>query len=90
VRGSRLHLITLVPVRPRRCGERRLLRTSLLPGASLRPTPLAFNPDTPRRLSTPTLLTPFDSAPTFARAERPSSVSCGRCTSGRTTRCTRS
>ena len=31
---------------------------------SLRP-PLAFNPDTPRRLSTP-LLTPFNSTPTFA------------------------
>ena len=42
---------TLVPIRPRRRGERRSLRT--LPGASLRP-PLAFNPDTPRPLSTPT------------------------------------
>jgi hypothetical protein len=41
---------TLVPIRPRRRGERRSLRT--LPGASLRPTP-AFNPR-PRRLSTPT------------------------------------
>jgi hypothetical protein len=41
---------TLVPIRPRRRGERRSLRT--FPGASLRP-PLAFNPDTPRRLSTP-------------------------------------
>ena len=42
--------ITLVPIRPRRRGERRSLRTfavvSLL-------TPLAFNPR-PRRLSTPT------------------------------------
>ena len=37
------HLITLVPVRPRRRGERRSLRTS--PGVSLRPSPLAsFNP----------------------------------------------
>ena len=36
------------------------------PGASLRPGSLAFNPYTPRRLSTP-LLTPFNSAPTFAR-----------------------
>ena len=41
---------TLVPIRPRWRGERRSLRT--LPSASLRP-PLAFNPDTPRRLSTP-------------------------------------
>jgi hypothetical protein len=40
---------TLVPIRPRRRGERRFLRT--FPGASLRP-PLAFNPR-PRRLSTP-------------------------------------
>ena len=51
---------TLVPIRPRRRGERRSLRT-LLPGVSLRPS-LAFNPDTPRRLSTP-LLTPFNSTP---------------------------
>ena len=42
---------TLVPIRPRSRGEHRSLRT--LPGASLRPSP-AFNPDTPRRLSTPT------------------------------------
>ena len=41
---------TLVPIRPRWRGERRSLRT--FPGASLRPS-LAFNPDTPRRLSTP-------------------------------------
>ena len=41
---------TLVPIRPRRRGERRSLRT--LPGASLRPGSLAFNPR-PRRLSTP-------------------------------------
>ena len=41
---------TLVPIRPRRRGERRSLRT--LPGVSLRP-PLAFNPRH-RRLSTPT------------------------------------
>ena len=45
--------LTLVPVRPRRRGERRSLRT-FNPGASLRPGSLAFNPDTPRRLSTPT------------------------------------
>ena len=42
--------LTLVPVRPRRRGERRSLRT--LPGDSLRPH-LAHNPR-PRRLSTPT------------------------------------
>jgi len=41
---------TLVPIRPRRRGERRSLRT--LPGVSLRPS-LAFNPRH-RRLSTPT------------------------------------
>ena len=41
---------TLVPIRPRRRGERRSLRT--FPGVSLRPH-LAFNPR-PRRLSTPT------------------------------------
>ena len=51
---------TLVPIRPRWRGERRSLRT--FPGASLRPGSLAFNPDTPRRLSTP-LLTPFNSRP---------------------------
>jgi GTPase SAR1 family protein len=39
----------LVPIRPRRRGERRFLRT--FPGASLRP-PQGFNPR-PRRLSTP-------------------------------------
>ena len=43
--------LTLVPVRPRRRGERRSLRT--LPGGSLRPGSLAHNPR-PRRLSTPT------------------------------------
>ena len=45
--------LTLVPIRPRSRGERRSLRTSL-PASSLRPSPLAFDPDTPRRLSTPT------------------------------------
>jgi hypothetical protein len=44
--------VTLVPIRPRSRGKRRSLRT-LLPGVSLRPH-LAFNPDTPRRLSTST------------------------------------
>ena len=41
---------TLVPIRPRRRGERRSLRT--FAGASLRPHLAAFNPR-PRRLSTP-------------------------------------
>ena len=59
--GQGASQLTLVPIRPRRRGERRSLRT--LPAASLRP-PLAFNPR-PRRLSTP-LLTPFNSTPTFA------------------------
>jgi hypothetical protein len=59
-RGSGAFYLTLVPIRPRRRGERRSLRT--FPGVSLRP-PLAFNPDTPRRLSTP-FLTPFNSTPT--------------------------
>ena len=44
--------LTLVPIRPRSRGERRSLRT-FPPGVSLR-SPRAFNPDTPRRLSTPT------------------------------------
>ena len=48
--------LTLVPVRPRRRGGRRSLRT--FPGVSLRPH-LAFNPR-PRRLST-LPLTPFNS-----------------------------
>ena len=56
-------LLALVPIRPRSRGERRSLRT-FSPVVSLRP-PLAFNPDTPRRLSTP-LLTPLNSTPTFA------------------------
>ena len=38
----RVLLLTLVPIRPRRRGERRSLRT--FPGVSLRPSPLAFNP----------------------------------------------
>ena len=45
-------LLTPVPVRPRRRGERRSLRRTF-PGASLRPGSLAHDPDTPRRLSTP-------------------------------------
>jgi hypothetical protein len=53
-------LLALVPIRPRRRGERRSLRT-LSPGSSLRPGSLAFEPR-PRRLSTP-FLTPFNSTP---------------------------
>ena len=53
---------TLVPIRPRSRGERRSLKT-FSPGVSLRPGSHAFNPDTPRRLSTP-LLTPMNSTPT--------------------------
>jgi len=52
----------LVPIRQRRRGERRSLRT-LLPGVSLRPGSLAFNARH-RRLSSP-LLTPTNSTPTF-------------------------
>jgi 1-phosphatidylinositol-4-phosphate 5-kinase len=58
---------TLVPIRPRSRGERRSLRT--LPGASLRPGSLAFNPDTPRRLSTPP--DAFELHPDIARMEWP-------------------
>ena len=65
-------MFTLVPIRPRSRGERRSLRT-LSPGVSLRPSPLAFNPDTPRRLSTP-LLTPLNSTPTFIRSYGPSTL----------------
>ena len=53
--------LTLVPIRPRSRGERRSLRTFF--PAHLSAHPLAFNPDTPRRLSTP-LLTPLNSTPT--------------------------
>ena len=62
--GVRRVLLTLVPIRPRWRYERRSLRT-FSPGASLRPGSLGFNPDAPRRLSTP-LLTPLNSTPTFA------------------------
>ena len=50
--GKGAFYLTLVPIRPRRRGERRSLRT--FPGASLRPGSLAFNPDTHRCRSTPT------------------------------------
>jgi hypothetical protein len=56
--GRRLYqarsITTLVPIRPRRRGERRSSRT-LLPGVSLRPSSLAFNP---RHTSTPFNSTP--------------------------------
>ena len=70
--GARCVLITPVPIRPRRRGERRSLRTFSPGGVSLRTSgSLAFNPDTPRRLSTP-LLTPFNSTPkTSSRSTRP-------------------
>jgi aminopeptidase N len=57
-------VLTLVPIRPRRRGERRSLRT--FPVVSLRPGSLAFNLR-PRRLSTP-LRTPFNSTPTGTRS----------------------
>jgi hypothetical protein len=75
-------IITLVPIRPRRRGERRFLRT--FAGASLRPGSLAFDPR-PRRLSTP-LLTPFDSAPT-TNASYGTTLSPRTCLSGRGPRC---
>ena len=68
-------IITPVPIRPRRRGERRSFRT--LPGASLRPGSLAFNPR-PRRLSTPPL-TSMNSTPTSSlRMERPSAARSSR------------
>eukprot|EP00982_Pelagococcus_subviridis_P002848 21956-Pelagococcus_subviridis.AAC.1 len=61
----------LVPVRPRRRGERRSLRT-FSPGVSLRPGSLAFN-RRPRRLSTST--DAFRLHPDFVRARaRPGEV----------------
>ena len=53
--GAFSSIITLVPVRPRRRGERRSLRTSLPGGASLRPGSHGFNLDTHTA-------TPFNSA----------------------------
>ena len=64
-RGPAGAFYTLVPIRPRRRGERRSLRTFAV--VSLCPGSLAFNPR-PRRLSTPPL-TPFNSTPTFARMD---------------------
>jgi phosphoserine phosphatase len=49
--GPRAATPALVPIRRRSRGERRSLRT--FPGASLRPPPLALDPDAPRRLATP-------------------------------------
>ena len=54
---------------------------SLPARVSLRPSPLAFNPDAPRRLSTSSL-TPFDSAPTSLGAERPSVSRAARAAAG--------
>jgi ankyrin repeat protein len=84
-------LLTPVPVRPRRRGERRSLRRTF-PGASLRPGSLAHDPDTPRRLSTPPL-TPFNSTLTSLRMDpRPSGVGRSRRRSSRVDRsgCARS
>jgi hypothetical protein len=67
-------LLTLVPIRPRRRGERRSLRT--FPGVSLRPSPLGFNPDTPRRLSTPS--DAFQLHPDVALNDGPSTLSSPR------------
>jgi hypothetical protein len=78
VEQARSHFFTLVPIRPRWRGERRSLLRTLSSGASLRPPPLAaFNPDTPRRLSTP-LLTPLNSTPTFVASHGPSTLSTPR------------
>ena len=67
-------VLTLVPIRPRRRGERRSLRT--FPGVSLRPSPLGFNPDTPRRLSTPS--DAFQLHPDVALNDGPSTLSSPR------------
>ena len=65
--------LTLVPIRPRRRGERRSLKT--FAGVSLRP-PLGFNPR-PRCLSTPP--DAFELHPDIiARTERPATVADGR------------
>ena len=72
----RVLLFTLVPIRPRRRGERRSLRTFAI--FSLRPHLVGFNPR-PRRLSTP-LLTPFNPTPTSLHTDpRPSEGSPRRC-----------
>ena len=77
IAGLRRVLLTLVPVRPRRRGARRSLRT-LSPGASLRPLPLAFDPDTPPS-------TPLNSA-SDAFELHPDIRSYGRRPSGRSAR----
>ena len=51
--GQARSITTLVPIRPRRRGERRSLRT-FSPGASLRPSPLDPFDARPRRLTTST------------------------------------
>ena len=95
VRTSGAFYITLVPIRPRTRGERRSLRT-LLPGVSLRPGSLAFNPR-PRRLSTPTdafelhpdvrfVRNDPQPSPSRARTSRPRTPS-ARSSPGRRSRC---
>jgi EH domain-containing protein 1 len=62
--------LTLVPIRPRRRGERRSLRTFAV--VSLRPGSLAFNPRPYDAFQLQ--LTPLNSTPTFARVERPKAM----------------
>ena len=75
-RRLRRVLLTLVPIRPRSRGERRSLRTFSPGVVSLRPSPLAFDPDSAS--------TPFDSTsdafrlrPDVRRSYGPSTVSAG-------------
>jgi hypothetical protein len=84
--GSGAFVFTLVPIRPRRRGTRRSLRT-FSPGASLRPSP------TPRFQSPPATpfnsnsLTPFNSTPTITLRmdNHPQSPSAGSSASPRRT-----
>jgi hypothetical protein len=62
-----LFLLTLVPIRPRRRGERRSLRT--FPGASLRPSLGFINSDAPRRLAPSSTDAPLNSTPTSFRVD---------------------
>ena len=77
--GASTSMFTLVPIRPRtRCARHFLedILDFLSRRVFLIRTPPAFNPDTPRPLSTP-LLTPFNSAPTSPRMDnypRPSAA----------------